>query len=66
MPEIALPPFHVTTTRKLTVEINHDLTQDLERYKAFYKQAYGVDGVRETNYISNVAGFHWSGSQRSR
>jgi hypothetical protein len=54
MPEIALPAFHVTTTRKLTVEINHDLTQDLERYKAFYKQAYGVD-VPEADLIREMA-----------
>jgi hypothetical protein len=54
MPEIALPAFHVTTMRKLTVEINHDLTQDLDRYKAFYKQAYGVE-VPEADLIREMA-----------
>jgi hypothetical protein len=54
LPEIALPAFHVTTTRKLTVEINHDLTQDLERYKAFYKQAYGAE-VPEADLIREMA-----------
>src|ERR1700733_7068493 len=54
MPEIALPAFHVITTRKLTIEINHDLTQDLERYRAFYKQAYGAD-VSETDLLREMA-----------
>ena len=43
MPEIALPAFHVTTRSNLTVEINHELAQDLDRYRAFYKQAYGAE-----------------------
>jgi hypothetical protein len=54
MPEIALPAFHVTTTRKLTIEINHDLSQDLERYRAFYKQAYGAD-VSEPDLLREMA-----------
>ena len=54
MPEIALPAFHVTTTRKLTIEISHDLEQDLERYKTFYKQAYGAD-VSEADLLREMA-----------
>jgi hypothetical protein len=53
MPEIALPAFHVTTTRKLTIEVSHDLAQDLERYKTFYKQAYGAD-VSEADLLREM------------
>jgi hypothetical protein len=54
MPEIALPAFHVTTTRKLTIEVSHALAQDLERYKTFYKQAYGAD-VSEADLLREMA-----------
>ena len=54
MPEIALHPFHVNTRTKLTVEINHELAQDLERYKAFYKQAYGAE-VSEADLLREMA-----------
>jgi hypothetical protein len=54
MPEIALQPFHQTTRVKLTVEINHELAQDLERYKAFYKQAYGAE-VSESDLLREMA-----------
>ncbi|MDP9174483.1 MAG: DUF2274 domain-containing protein [Planctomycetota bacterium] len=54
MPEIALHPFHQTTRVKLTVEINHELAQDLERYRAFYKQAYGAD-VSESDLLREMA-----------
>lgn len=54
MPEIALPAFHVTTRSKLTVEINHEFAQDLERYKAFYKQAYGAD-VSDADLLREMA-----------
>ena len=54
MAEIALHPFHVTTRTKLTVEISHELGQDLERYKAFYKQAYGAD-VSEADLLREMA-----------
>jgi hypothetical protein len=54
MPEIALHPFHQTTRVKLTVEINHELAQDLERYKAFYKQAYAAD-VSESDLLREMA-----------
>jgi hypothetical protein len=43
MPEILLPAFHVTTTRKISVEVHHELATDLDRYKAFYKDSYGAD-----------------------
>lgn len=54
MGEISLPAFHVTTTRKLSVEVSHELAQDLERYKTFYKQAYGAD-VPEADLIREMA-----------
>lgn len=54
MAEIALHPFHVTTRTHLTVEVNHELAQDLERYKAFYKQAYGAE-VCEADLLREMA-----------
>jgi hypothetical protein len=54
MPEIALPAFHVTTRSKLTIEINYELAQDLERYKVFYKQAYGAE-VSEADLLREMA-----------
>ena len=54
MPDISLPPFHVTTTLKLNFEISHDLACDLERYRAFYKQAYGAD-VSEADLLREMA-----------
>jgi hypothetical protein len=54
MPEISLPPFHVTTTRKLVLEIGHDLACDLDRYRAFYKQAYGAE-VSEADLVREMA-----------
>jgi hypothetical protein len=54
MPDIALPAFHVATTRKLTIEIGHELAQDLERYKSYYKQAYGAD-VSESDLLREMA-----------
>src|SRR5690242_15565215 len=54
MAEIALPAFHITTTRKLSVEVNHEMSQDLERYRTFYKQAYGAD-VSEADLVREMA-----------
>jgi len=54
MSAIALPAFHVTTTRKLAIEVGHDLSQDIERYRAFYKQAYGAD-VSEADLVREMA-----------
>jgi hypothetical protein len=54
MPEIALPAFHVSTRTKLTVEVSHEFAQDLERYKTFYKQAYGAD-VSEADLLREMA-----------
>jgi hypothetical protein len=54
MPEIALHPFHQTTRVKVVCEIPSDLAQDLERYKAFYKQAYGAD-VSESDLLREMA-----------
>jgi hypothetical protein len=54
MPDIALPAFHETTPVKLVLEISPDLARDLDRYKAFYKQAYGVD-VPEADLVREMA-----------
>lgn len=54
MPDIALPAFHETTPVKLVLEISQDLARDLDRYKAFYKQAYGAD-VPETELVREMA-----------
>jgi hypothetical protein len=54
MPEISLPPFHVTTRTKLVLEISHDLAADIARYRAFYKQAYKAD-VSEADLVREMA-----------
>jgi hypothetical protein len=54
MSVIALPAFHVTATRKLNVEVGHEVAQDLERYRAFYKQAYNAD-VAEADLVREMA-----------
>src|SRR5271166_6592252 len=54
MAEIALHPFHRTTRVKVVCEIPSELAQDLERYKAFYKQAYGAD-VSEADLLREMA-----------
>jgi hypothetical protein len=54
MPEIALPAFHVTARTKLTVEVSHEFAQDLDRYRTFYKQAYGAD-VSEADLLREMA-----------
>ena len=54
MPEISLPPFHVTTRTKLVLEICHDLVADIARYRAFYKQAYSAD-VSEADLVREMA-----------
>ena len=54
MPEILLPAFHVTTTRKVSVEVHHELATDLDRYRAFYKESYGAD-VSEADLMREMA-----------
>ena len=54
MPEISLPAFHALTSREVRVEIGHELGQDLERYRVFYKQAYGAD-VSEADLLREMA-----------
>jgi len=54
MPEISLPPFHLSTTRAVSVPLNYDLAQDLERYRAFYKQVYGAE-VSESELLREMA-----------
>jgi hypothetical protein len=53
MSGIALPAFHITTTKKHTIEFPYALQQDLEAYRAFYKQAYGAD-VGEAELIREI------------
>jgi hypothetical protein len=53
MAAIALPAFHITTIRKHTVELPYALQQELEAYRAFYKQAYGAD-VGEADLIREI------------
>jgi hypothetical protein len=54
MSEIALEPFHSTAKVKLHLEIGHELARDLERYKQFYRQAYGAD-VTESDLLREMA-----------
>jgi hypothetical protein len=54
MPEIALPAFHINTVKKIVVEASFELAQDLERYRAFYRQAYGAD-VTEAELLREMA-----------
>ena len=39
---ITLPPFYIAETTRFTVEADHELTQTLRRYQAFYKEGYGA------------------------
>ena len=54
MSTISLPPFHVTTRKKIQVEINHELEHDLEQYRAYYRQAYGAD-VSDADLLREMA-----------
>ncbi len=40
MPDLTLPAFHITKTTRVTVEADYSLTQDLEQYRAFYRQTH--------------------------
>jgi hypothetical protein len=51
---IALPPFHIAETTRFTVEADHELTQTLRRYQAFYKDAYGAS-VTESELLREMA-----------
>ena len=53
MPEIALPAFHEKPVT-LVLEISSDLARDLDRYRAFYKQAYGAE-VPEADMVREMA-----------
>ena len=50
MPTISLPPFHVTTRKKIQVEANHEL----EQYRTYYRQAYGAD-VSDADLLREMA-----------
>ena len=54
MAEILLPAFHVTTVRKVQIEVAYEMGLDLDRYKTFYKQAYSAD-VAEADLIREMA-----------
>jgi hypothetical protein len=53
-PNIALPPFHIAETTRFTVEADHELTQTLRRYQAFYKEVYGA-AVTEAELLREMA-----------
>jgi len=70
---IALPPFHITEVTRFTVEADHELTQTLRRYQAFYKEAYGAqvteaELLREMarRFMANDADFQGAGQKRRR
>jgi len=70
---IALPPFHITEVTRFTVEADHELTQNLRRYQAFYKEAYGAtvteaDLLREMarRFMANDPEFQGTGQKRWR
>jgi len=70
---IALPPFHIAETTRFTVEADHELTQTLRRYQAFYKDAYGAtvteaELLREMarRFMANDAEFQGTGQKRRR
>jgi len=51
---IALPPFHIAETTRFTVKADHELTQTLRRYQAFYKETYGAT-VSEAELLREMA-----------
>ena len=51
---IALPPFHIAETTRFTVEADHELTQTLRRYQAFYKEVYSAT-VSEGELLREMA-----------
>jgi hypothetical protein len=53
MSGIALPAFHITATKQHKVEFPHALQQDLDAYRAFYKQTYGAD-VGDADLIREI------------
>jgi len=70
---IALPPFHITEVTRFTIEADHELTEMLRRYQAFYKEAYGAhvseaDLIREMarRFMANDADFQGAGRKRRR
>ena len=70
---IALPPFHIAETTRFTVEADHELTQTLRRYQAFYKDAYGAtvsegELLREMarRFMANDGDFQGFGQTRRR
>ena len=54
MATISLPPFHVTTRKKIQVEVNHELEHDLEQYRAYYRHAYGAE-VSDADLLREMA-----------
>jgi len=70
---IALSPFHITEVTRFTVEADHELTQALRRYQAYYKDAYGAavteaELLREMarRFMAKDAGFQGLGQKRRR
>ena len=51
---IALQPFHIVETTTFLVEADHELTQMLRRYQAYYRDAYGAP-VTEADLLRAMA-----------
>ena len=51
---IALPPFHIVETTPFTVDADHELTETLRRYQAFYQEVYGAT-VQEGDLLREMA-----------
>lgn len=51
---IGLPPFHIVELTRVSVELDHELTQTLRRYQAFYNEVYGAT-VSEADLLREMA-----------
>lgn len=70
---IALPPFHIAETTRFTVEADHEMTETLRRYQAYYQAAYDAavtegELLREMarRFMANDAEFQGFGQKRRR
>ena len=54
MPDLTLPAFHITKLTRITVEADYPLTQDLEQYRAFYRQAHHA-AVTDADLLREMA-----------
>jgi hypothetical protein len=54
VPDLTLPAFHITKLTRITVEADYPLTQDLEQYRAFYRQAHHA-AVTDADLLREMA-----------